>query len=70
MAVVIKPTENRLAMAKPPPDKLDKGTAGKINEERKKRYNSEQIQKGLGMNVKLTCWSLYQTEMDSFYIRA
>jgi hypothetical protein len=41
MAVVIKPTENRLAMAKPPPKKLDEREANKINEGRKQGWNSE-----------------------------
>jgi hypothetical protein len=41
MAIVIKPTENRLAMAKPPPKKLDERVASRINEERKQGWSSE-----------------------------
>ncbi|KAH3962483.1 hypothetical protein HBI25_161050 [Parastagonospora nodorum] len=40
MAVVITPTENRLAMAKPPPKKLDEREANKINEGRKQGWNN------------------------------
>jgi hypothetical protein len=41
MAVVIKPAENRLAMAKPPPRKLDAHEAGQISDARKKGWNSK-----------------------------
>lgn len=41
MAVVIQPTENRLAMAKPPPKKLDEREASRISEGRKQGWNSE-----------------------------
>jgi hypothetical protein len=54
MAVVIKPNENRLAMAKPPPKKLDEREAGRINEERKKGWNSEWTHKGPWTILKLT----------------
>jgi hypothetical protein len=36
MAVVIKPSENRLAMAKPPPKKLESHEAGLISDARKR----------------------------------
>jgi hypothetical protein len=41
MAVVITPAENRLAMAKRPPNKLDAEVAERVNEERKRGWNSE-----------------------------
>ncbi|KAF2813944.1 uncharacterized protein BDZ99DRAFT_516573 [Mytilinidion resinicola] len=40
MVVVKSPSENRLAMAKPPPKKLDPQVAGKVNAERKKGWNN------------------------------
>jgi hypothetical protein len=40
MVVVKSPSENRVAMAKPPPKKLDPQEAGKINAERKKGWNN------------------------------
>jgi hypothetical protein len=41
MVVVKNPSENRLAMAKPPPKKLEPQVADKINAERKEGWNSE-----------------------------
>ncbi|KAF1917475.1 hypothetical protein BDU57DRAFT_513758 [Ampelomyces quisqualis] len=41
MAVVIETPENRLAMAKPPPKKLDAQEAGKISEERRNNRPGE-----------------------------
>jgi len=40
MVVVKSPSENRLAMAKPPPKKLDPQEADRINAERKKGWNN------------------------------
>jgi len=40
MVVVKSPSENRLAMAKPPPKKLDPQVADRINAERKKGWNN------------------------------
>jgi hypothetical protein len=41
MAVVIEPSENRAAMAKPPPKKLDAQIAGKISKEEEKEWSSK-----------------------------
>lgn len=50
MAVVKNPSENRLAMAKPPPKKLDPQTADKINAERKKGWNSECLSRQISID--------------------
>lgn len=41
MAVVIPPPENRAKMAQKPPNKLDAEEAKRVNQERKKGWNSE-----------------------------
>lgn len=41
MAVVIEPTENRLAMAKPAPKKLDPQEANQISDARKMGWKGE-----------------------------
>jgi len=40
MVVVKNPSENRLAMAKPPPKKLGPQDAGRLNAERKRGWNN------------------------------
>lgn len=63
MAVVITPPENRLAMAKKPPNKLDAEVAGRVNEERKKGWNSEWAYDGRWKVRKLTLVMLLDGNM-------